>query len=134
VSVQTDIYGTGTVLYELLTGRDPFFNVEGYFELLEAHVSAAPPTPSSVAQQAIDPILDAIVLRALAKEPELRFESARTFSDALAAAVELRRASTYAPHVAVTPHARGSLAVGVFVVLGSAILSALIALLIGRAL
>jgi serine/threonine-protein kinase len=134
VTVQTDIYGTGTVLYELLTGRDPFFNVEGYLELLDAHVSTAPTPPSAVAQQPIDPGLDAIVLRALAKTPELRFESAQVFSDALAAALERCRVSTHPPHLAVAPHARGSLAVGVFVVLGSAILSALIALLIGRAL
>ena len=53
---------------------------------------------------------------------------------ALAAALERYRASTHPPHLAVAPQARGSLAVGLFVVLGSAILSALIALLIGRAL
>ena len=134
VSVQTDIYGTGTVLYELLTGRDPFFNVEGYLELLDAHVSTAPTPPSAVAQQPLDPTLDAIVLRALAKAPALRFESAQAFSDALAAALELRRVPACPPHLGVASHARGSLAMGVFVVLGSAALSALIALLIGRAL
>jgi serine/threonine-protein kinase len=134
VSVQTDVYGTGTVLYELLTGRDPFFDVEGYFELLEAHVSAAPPTPSSVAQQAIEPTLDAIVLRALAKAPELRFESARAFSEALATALERRRAPSGLPRLGPARPSRRPLAVSVFVVLGSALLTALIALLIGRAL
>ncbi len=134
VSVQTDIYGTGTVLYELLTGRDPFFNVEGYLELLDAHVSAVPPTPSTVAQQSIDPALDAIVLRALAKAPELRFESAQAFSDALAAALTLRRVPSRPPRLEAAMPSRRTLAVGLFVVLGSALLSALIALLIGRAL
>ena len=134
VSMRTDVYGTGTVLYELLTGRDPFFLVDDYLELLEAHLSATPPTPSSVAQQAIDPTLDAIVLRALAKSPELRFESARAFSDALGAAVALRRARAKEAVTLSASRRRRSLAVGLLVVLGSAALSAIIALLIGRAL
>ncbi|MEP7127004.1 MAG: serine/threonine-protein kinase [Byssovorax sp.] len=131
-SVRTDIYGTGIVLYELLTGRDPFFDVEGYLELLDAHVSLAPPTPSAVAPQPIDATLDAIILRALAKEPELRFQSARAFSEALAAAMPRPLGGSRSPRAA--PRPRLSLLVSVVVVLGSALLSALIALLVGRAL
>jgi eukaryotic-like serine/threonine-protein kinase len=134
VSARTDIYGAGTVLYELLTGRDPFFHVDDYLELLEAHVSEAPPTPSAVARQPIDPTLDAIVLRALAKAPELRFQSARAFAEALDAAVAIPQAPVRSGRTRAAPRPRPSLVVSVLVVVGTALLAALIALLIGRAL
>lgn len=134
VSTRTDIYGTGTVLFELLTGRDPFSHVDDYLELLEAHLSEAPPAPSTVAEQPIEPALDAIVLRALAKAPEQRFESARAFSDALASVAALRRAPVLAAPIPATRHSRRQLATGLLVFVGTATLTVLIALLLGRAL
>jgi serine/threonine-protein kinase len=84
VDARTDVYGAGMVLYELLTGRDPFFHIRGYAELLEAHVTEMPKPPSLVATQPIAPVMDAIVMIALAKRPEDRHTSAEAFAAALA--------------------------------------------------
>jgi serine/threonine-protein kinase len=80
---RTDVYGAGMVLYELLTGRDPFFHIHGYAELLEAHVTEMPRPPSAVASQPIAPVIDAVVMLALAKRPEDRHPSAEAFAAAL---------------------------------------------------
>jgi eukaryotic-like serine/threonine-protein kinase len=87
VDARTDIYGVGMVLYELLVGRDPFHHVNDYVALLQAHVSEDPRPPSEAAPQPIDPALDDVVLRALAKRPDDRWASADQFSRALRSAL-----------------------------------------------
>ena len=78
----TDIYALGTILYELLTGRLPF---EGtVFERIR-HVIATPPRPPSALLLGLDPRLDHICLKALAKRPADRFASCQEFADALRA-------------------------------------------------
>jgi serine/threonine-protein kinase len=67
---RADIYALGGILFELLTGRPPFVK-EAPGDLLIAHVSEAPPAPSSV-KPAIPPELDRLVLRMLAKSPNDR--------------------------------------------------------------
>ena len=97
VDARTDVYGAGMVVYELLTGRDPFFHIRGYAELLEAHVSERPRPPSLVGTQPIAPVMDAIVMTALAKRPEDRHASAEAFSTALAHALRAQVAPAVAP-------------------------------------
>jgi serine/threonine-protein kinase len=130
VDARTDVYGAGVVLYELLTGRDPFFHIHGYAELLEAHVTEMPRPPSLVATQPIAPELDAIVMRALAKRPEDRHASAEAFSAALAHARPSRPARV--PPLPSGPRARFGL--GGWLALVVVGFSALIALLIQRIL
>jgi eukaryotic-like serine/threonine-protein kinase len=67
---RTDIYALGGILFEMLAGRPPFVK-EAPGDLLIAHVSEAPPAPSSF-QPAIPPELDRLVLRMLAKSPDDR--------------------------------------------------------------
>jgi serine/threonine protein kinase len=95
-TVATDIYGVGMILYELLTGRTPF---EGGStdEVLTRQLEhqAIPPSLRRFARD-VPPELDQIVLRALHKDPQVRFASARELARALAAvphASELRRAA-----------------------------------------
>jgi serine/threonine-protein kinase len=83
VDERTDVYGAGMVLYELLVGRDPFFHVDGYIELLRAHVSQVPFPPSCLSPQSIAIAVDEVVLRALAKRPDDRYATAAELSAAL---------------------------------------------------
>jgi tetratricopeptide (TPR) repeat protein/tRNA A-37 threonylcarbamoyl transferase component Bud32 len=80
---RTDIYQAGTLIYEVLTGRPPFLG-DSAIDVVAQHLSAQPAAPSSYARKGwISPSLDEVVLRALAKDPAERFQSARELSAAL---------------------------------------------------
>ncbi len=75
-----DIYALGVILYELMTGKLPF---EGpALAVLSQVISQPPPAPSSV-RPGVDPALEKICLRALAKEPGQRYGSMKAFAEAL---------------------------------------------------
>jgi beta-lactam-binding protein with PASTA domain/predicted Ser/Thr protein kinase len=74
VDQRSDIYSVGIVLYELLTGQLPFTG-ETPLEIAMKHLSEIPKPPSSLRPE-ISPDLDMVVLRALAKDPDERFDSA----------------------------------------------------------
>lgn len=71
---RTDIYGAGAVLYELATGRRPFFGSTAA-SLTDAILHQEPPPPSSFSGQ-ISPDLEKIILKALDKHPARRYQSA----------------------------------------------------------
>jgi serine/threonine-protein kinase len=83
----TDVYQLGVILYELLCGGLPFGTREqGAYELERAILERDPPPPSAVAplgasRPALHGDLDAIVMKALRKEPEQRYASARDLAD-----------------------------------------------------
>ncbi|MDP9401270.1 MAG: PASTA domain-containing protein [Actinomycetota bacterium] len=81
VTPATDLYSVGVLLYELLTGRVPF-EAESPVTVALKHVSE-PPVPPSRLNPAVPPELDAVVLRALAKDPAARFADADAFIAAL---------------------------------------------------
>jgi beta-lactam-binding protein with PASTA domain/predicted Ser/Thr protein kinase len=74
VDQRSDLYSVGIVLYELLTGTVPF-NGETPVEIAMRHLSDTP-QPPSIKRAEIPPDLDMIVLRALAKNPDDRFQTA----------------------------------------------------------
>src|SRR5437016_5261856 len=73
LDARCDIYSLGVVFYEMLTGKLPF-EAKGQFEIMLAHVNAAPKHPSDVNAEIPREVGD-IVLKALAKEPEQRFQA-----------------------------------------------------------
>jgi serine/threonine-protein kinase len=76
-----DIYACGAVLYALLSGALPY-DAENY-NLLVNDMLNKPPTPLRARNADIDPDLEAIVMKAIAKSPEERFADARSMSRAL---------------------------------------------------
>jgi beta-lactam-binding protein with PASTA domain/predicted Ser/Thr protein kinase len=84
VSEASDVYSVGIILFELLTGQPPFHGDTAVTIALK-QVSEAPVAPS-VYNGAVNPVLDAAVLRALAKDPAERFAGAEDFATALEAA------------------------------------------------
>ncbi|GAB4108740.1 MAG: hypothetical protein OHK0022_60700 [Roseiflexaceae bacterium] len=79
-----DVYALGVVLFELLAGRLPF-EADTAMGVVLKHLYDPPPAPTSVRPN-LPPTLDAVVLRALEKEPTARFSSAGALAQALAAA------------------------------------------------
>jgi serine/threonine-protein kinase len=74
VDPRSDLYSLGVVLYELLTGKTPF-DGETPVEIAMKHLSNAPKPPSKLRPD-VTPELDKVVLRALAKNPDDRYQSA----------------------------------------------------------
>ncbi|MCZ7413171.1 MULTISPECIES: protein kinase domain-containing protein [unclassified Streptomyces] len=75
VDARSDLYTTGIMLFELLTGRLPF-DADSPLAIAYAHVQEEPVPPSSI-NQALPPAVDALVARALRKNPNERFPSAQ---------------------------------------------------------
>ncbi|RMG98326.1 MAG: serine/threonine protein kinase [Deltaproteobacteria bacterium] len=81
---RVDVYAVGVIMYELLTGRVPF-TADTFMGILTKHMFEPPPAPTSVNPNAdITPEIEAIILKALQKDKELRFQS----MDEMAAAIE----------------------------------------------
>jgi serine/threonine protein kinase len=78
---RADLYSLGVVFYELVTGKLPF-ETASQFDLMLAHVNQAPRPPIELRPD-LPVELNAIILKALAKEPAERYQSAREFRAAL---------------------------------------------------
>lgn len=88
ITTGTDVYALGVVLFELLTGRTPFADAGDRFEAARATLESEPPPPSTLAppewRARVRGDLDAIVLRALKKDPAERYPTAGAVADDLA--------------------------------------------------
>ncbi|MHB8347549.1 MAG: serine/threonine protein kinase [Acidiferrobacterales bacterium] len=78
---RSDIYTLGITLFEAVTGRLPFVKQSDY-EYMDAHLHEQPPRPSSL-QPDIPLELESVILKAIAKDPDRRFQSAHEFRSAL---------------------------------------------------
>jgi Serine/threonine protein kinase len=83
VDGRADVYSLGILAYLLCVGRLPFEGTA--YELLTAQIRTPPPRPTDIAP-GIPPELDAVLFRALAKDPAERYPTAGAFADALLAA------------------------------------------------
>lgn len=85
VDRRTDVYSLGIVFHQLLTGRLPFDGTSPY-AIVDQHIRVPARRPSAL-EPTIPRAIDAIVLKALAKSPKDRFETAQAFSHALREAI-----------------------------------------------
>jgi serine/threonine-protein kinase len=81
VTVKSDLYSLGLVLYEILTGKRAF-NAATLPELIKQRESSAPTNPSALVRD-LDPLVERVILRCLAKDPAQRPASALQVAAAL---------------------------------------------------
>jgi len=90
VDGRSDLYSAGIVFYELVAGQPPFTasDADGPFTLMAKHVQA-PPKPPSVFQPGLNPELERVILQAIAKRPEDRFQTGQAFDEAMSRVADL---------------------------------------------
>lgn len=91
VDARTDLYSSGVLLYQLLTGEKPFDG--GLTAIMHKVLHTEPPAPSALSVS-VTSAMDAVVRKAMAKRPENRFDSASDFASALREAHEAKPAPT----------------------------------------
>jgi serine/threonine-protein kinase len=99
VDARADIYALGVLVFEMLTGRTPF-EADNYTAIAHAHIYEQPPPPSRLNPR-ISPAVQAVILKALNKQPQDRFQQATDFALALEQAVAAQMPMAPAAH----PHA-----------------------------
>ena len=92
VDRRSDIYSLGATLYEILTERVPF-KADSEFHMMNAHVNTPPPPPTGINARIPQSVEDA-VLKALAKDPDARFQTVEEFAAALGQPQDFHAAPT----------------------------------------
>lgn len=74
ITSKSDIYALGVLLYELMTGTVPFKG-ETFASVLVQHIQKVPPMPSELIGD-LNPVIEAVIMRALSKDPKTRYANA----------------------------------------------------------
>lgn len=99
VDARSDLYSTGVLLYELLTGKPPFTG-DSAVAIAYQHVSEMPTTPSSI-DPGVSPEIDTVVMHSLSKRADDRYQSAAEFR------TDVERVIAGAPVTAAVPMVTG---------------------------
>jgi eukaryotic-like serine/threonine-protein kinase len=86
IDKRSDVFSAGIILYQFLTGEKPFTG-GGAWTIAKKIIQEDPPAPSSL-NNAVTQFFDAVVNKALSKNPETRYQSAKDFAVALKRALE----------------------------------------------
>ncbi|MFJ6806214.1 protein kinase [Streptomyces anulatus] len=97
VDARSDLYSVGIMLFQLLTGRIPF-DADSPLAIAYAHVQEEPVAPSSI-NRSVTPAMDALVARALKKNPNERFPSAAAMRDEIARVLNASGGQTGVPMI-----------------------------------
>jgi eukaryotic-like serine/threonine-protein kinase len=111
VDARSDLYSTGCLLYELLAGRPPFVG-DSPVSVAYQHVREAPVPPSQLDPE-LTPEIDAVVLKALAKDPDDRYQSAAEMKADIARLLSGEQ-TTAQRTTAVVPMAAGAIAANAY--------------------
>lgn len=95
IDSRADLFSVGIVLYQLLTDKRPF-DGDNDFSIIHQIIGHTPPPPTSFNPR-LPSAIDAVVARALAKDREQRFATARDFASALQSAVRRAEDATVVP-------------------------------------
>jgi serine/threonine protein kinase len=135
MDARSDVYSLGIVFYEALTGRTPFEDADGQ-DVLGRQISEIPTEPT-VIDPSIPAPLGAVIMKALTKDPALRYQSARQMRDALLGYLE--GAAAPAPMAAPAPVTAGVVkesragAWALGIVIGLIVIGSIVVLLLGFA-
>src|SRR6266581_7569207 len=88
IDKRTDVFSAGIILYQFLTGEKPFTG-SGAWTIAKKIIQEEPPPPSLI-NTSVTPLFDAVVNRALAKDPGQRYQSARDLAIGLKKALDGR--------------------------------------------
>jgi len=91
---RSDIYSLGVILYEILVGQTPFQGPT--ISVAMKHITEAPPSPRQLGRY-LPPEVEGVIMRALAKSPVERYQSAGALAQALDTAVRQRERDAHSP-------------------------------------
>jgi ABC-type sugar transport system substrate-binding protein len=85
--LRADVYSLGSVLYEMITGESPFSSEGSATAVIQRHLNALPSVPSAINPE-VPPMLDRVILKAMAKAPKERYASVAAFLEDAQVAAE----------------------------------------------